>query len=93
MLSSLNQIREIQSKFQKILGKNMQELAGGSERKVMLSARSINKWDMVKDKLERVGKYTLNCGIYSKSNRESPRVFNQKDDTKRFVPWKEYYQV
>lgn len=47
----------------------MQELAGGSERKVMLSARNINEWDVVRDKLERAGKNTLNCGIYSKSNR------------------------
>lgn len=68
----------------------MQELAGGSERKVMLSTKNINKWDVVTDKLERVEKNTLNCGIYSKSKRESPRVLNQKDDTKRFVLWKEY---
>lgn len=52
----------------------MQELAGGSERKVMLSTKNINKWDVVTDKLERVEKNTLNCEIYSKSNRESPSL-------------------
>lgn len=62
---------------------------GGSERKVMLS----EKYQCVGcgNRLAKEGRArTLNYGIYSKSNRESPRNFYQKNDKQGFVLWKEY---